>query len=239
MKRNELDKIALTYANSTDPTFTIDEKMLQILAERTLPLVKGPNVLEMGVGECAWTGEVIKRFGRSSVVDGSAVLLALVKEKYGSNVLTHHSFFETFNPGVKYDTILATMILEHVDDPPLVMRQMKHYSKKDTQIIIMVPNANSIHRLYGTALGFLREPKQLNEGDLNLGHRRVYTASEMEDHIRKAGLKVVKRWATYIKFLSNAQMKDFTDAQLRGLFALAEKIDVNYSAHLFYECKFN
>jgi hypothetical protein len=31
-------------------------------------------------------------------------------------------------------------------------------------------------------------------------------------------------------------MKDLTDHQLEGLFLLAEKMPVEYSAHLFYEC---
>lgn len=236
MKKKNLEEIALNYLDSSNPTFLVDEKLLRILAEKVVPLVEGPLVLEMGFGENAWTKRVIAKFGKTHIVDGSRILLDSAKEEYGDKVIPFQAFFEDFNPGIAFDSILATMILEHVDDPQQVLKQIKTYAKSTSQVMIMVPNANSLHRLYGTSLGLLQAPTDLSESDIQLGHKRVYTAAELEKDIQASGLIIKQRLPTYVKFLSNSQMKDFSDSQLRALFALADKISLDNSAHLFYEC---
>jgi 2-polyprenyl-3-methyl-5-hydroxy-6-metoxy-1,4-benzoquinol methylase len=233
---DELEKIALSYMSSNDPTFQVDERVLAILAKRVVPLVQGPTVLEMGIGENVWTQHVIDKFSKTFAVDGSKKLLEEAEKKYGPYITTFYSYFENFDPGIQFDSVLATMVLEHVDDPVTVLRQIKKYTKPESQIMVMVPNANSVHRIYGACLGFLKSPDDLSESDHKLGHRRVYTSSVLEKDCHEAGLKIKARYPTLIKFLSNSQMKDFTDHQLEGLFLLAEKMPVEYSAHLFYEC---
>lgn len=233
---NELEIIANKYINPDDG-MKVDERLLDILSSKMLEYIKGPKVLEMGVGAGMYTKKVIDKYNCSYIVDASNKLLMKQKEMYGDKINTFNYYFEEFNPPIKFDTILATNILEHLDDPIKVLSKMKKWLNDDGKILIVVPNANSMHRNYGLCLGMIKELTDLNDSDIKIGHRRVYTWRLLEKHINLSGLKVIERYPTFIKLLSNSQMKDFTDQQMEGLFELAKNLPdlIEYNADIFFE----
>src|SRR3989338_5602652 len=116
MAITNLDKISDNYTNPDDG-FRVDNKIVDMLSGRVVNIVKGPAVLEMGLGYGAWTSKIIQKFGYSYIVDASECLIKEAKTKYGDKVTTYLSAFEEFTPQSRFDTVLATYILEHVDDP--------------------------------------------------------------------------------------------------------------------------
>ena len=65
---------------------------------------------------------------------------------------------------------------------------------------------------------------ELHEGDLSIGHRRVYTPADFQQEIRDAGLAVDRFGGVFIKILSNAQSATtFSDDQLRALLVIGER----------------
>lgn len=126
------------------------------------------------------------------------------------------------------------MVLEHVDDPVTLLRKAKSWIAVNGEIHLLVPNARSMHRMHGVALGYLSLCDDLSDSDVRLGHLRVYRRELIEEHIEKAGLAVRERLPTYIKHLPNAAMVDYNEKQYRSLFKLAEMMDIEYSAHLYY-----
>ena len=68
---------------------------------------------------------MIRLFGHSYVVDASPKLLSHVKAANGDDVTTYNSLFEDFTPldGHKFNTVIATHILEHVDNPVRVLKK--------------------------------------------------------------------------------------------------------------------
>lgn len=234
--KKDLDRIANSYL-SPDATFSVDEQLMGILACRVLPLVKGPRVLEMGVGAGVWSAGVIERFGHTHVVDASELLLRQAEERHGEQITTYHSLFERFEADRTFDTILACMVLEHVHDPVAVLARTRQWVPPGGQVIIAVPNAGSLHRQYGVCLGILGDATELSESDHRIGHQRVYTASLLEQHVAQAGLTIEARRPTFIKLLSNAQMSGMSRAQLEGLFDLAERLPVELGASLLLLCR--
>ena len=235
MAITNLDKIADNYINPDDG-FRVDNKIVDILSGRVVNIVKGPAVLEMGLGCGAWTSKIIQKFGYSYIVDASERLIEEAKTKYGDKVTTYFSAFEEFTPQSRFDTVLATYILEHVDDPINVFRKIKEWVKPGGQVLIIVPNAYSLHRRYGVCMNILKSVFELSEADIRLGHKRVYSLQQLESHILEAGLEIICSRPTFIKLLSNAQMKDFSEKQIIGLFDLAEQLPVELGVALFYEC---
>lgn len=233
---NKLELIADKYLEPDDG-LKVDERLLDILSSRMMKYIKGPNVLEMGVGAGTYTSKVIEKFGQTYIVDASEKLLDKQKERFGDNVRLFNSYFEEFQPCIKFDTILATNVLEHLNDPVLVLNRMKDWLKDDGKILIIVPNANSLHRNYGKCLGLLNNLADLSESDFKVGHKRVYTCDLLEHHINLANLKITKKLPTFIKILSNSQMKEFTDNQLESLFKLADCLHdlIEFNADIFLE----
>jgi SAM-dependent methyltransferase len=220
-----------------DSTLSMDERILRIMYSRILDDVKGPLVLEMGVGNSVWTEILVAKFGHSHVVDAAKNLVESVVNNYPGKVTAYHSWFEEFSPKMLFDTVLSTMVLEHVKDPVSVLKKMKTWVKPNGQILIIVPNAMSLHRQYGTSLKVLKEPTDLSEADKNIGHLRVYTFEKLEEDVFLAGLEIMHSKPTFIKLLSNSQMKDFSQDMLVGLFDLASKLPTMYSGNLYLECR--
>ncbi len=97
-----LEGIATEYID-TDPGRVVDRKILAMVVEKVLSWINGPHVLEMGFGDDAWTSSVIKKFGRSSIIDASQILLDKARQKYSDKIDTYNNLFEDFNPQEKFD----------------------------------------------------------------------------------------------------------------------------------------
>ena len=70
-------------------------------------------------------------------------------------------------------------------------------------------------------MGILEHTTELNQRDLDFGHRRVYTKQALIDEIQSAGLKVYDFKGVFLKPLSNGQIdKDWTPEMWEGFFKL-------------------
>jgi 2-polyprenyl-3-methyl-5-hydroxy-6-metoxy-1,4-benzoquinol methylase len=123
-------------------------------------------------------------------------------------VKTHLSLFEQFTPTQKYDNIVMAHILEHVEDPVQILQLAASWLLPGGRILVIVPNAQSLHRLAGVKMGMLDAPTDLNEDDIRIGHRRVYTPETLEADVSAAGLRLIKRDGIFLKPLSNKQIED-------------------------------
>lgn len=235
VNNKRLETVANNYLKPNS-TFSVDARLISIMADVVKDLIKGPNVLEMGVGANEYTAIIIKKFDHSYIVDFSHKLLNQAQKRYGDNITTFFSSFENFKPDILFDTVLATNVLEHVENPIQVLKKIKTWIKKDGKVLINVPNANSLHRIYGVCLGLLKKNTDLSQADKQIGHKRVYIMEKLEKDIQKAGLRVVSKRPTFIKLFSNSQMKDFSDSQLIGLYKLAKFLPLEFNSTLFYVC---
>lgn len=181
----------------------------------------GNSCLELGIAEGTGVDNLLERFGDVTVVDGSKKAIDSIKEKYKNTQLNaEHSYFEEMDLGnKKFDTILMAHILEHVDDPSVVIKKACEYLSPRGVMIIDVPNGNSLHRQVGVKMGLLKKSTDLNEADLSIGHQRVYTPESFKEEIKSAGMKTVELGGMFIKVVSNSQTeKVFDDKQLEAFF---------------------
>ena len=75
---------------------------------------------------------------------------------------------------IKFNTILALHILEHLEDPINFLKTMKSLLADKGKIIIVVPNAESLHRHLGVKMGIIETIYDLGEEDIRVGHKRIY-----------------------------------------------------------------
>jgi 2-polyprenyl-3-methyl-5-hydroxy-6-metoxy-1,4-benzoquinol methylase len=163
-------------------------------------------------------------FTTLTVVDGSALFLQQVKENVAaSNLKLVHSLFEDFTPDRKYDTIFMSHILEHLDDPVSLLIRSRSWLAANGRILVSVPNANSLHRFVGVKLGLLPSHESLNEQDVILGHRRVYSPSLLKQQVTQSGLTIAHFGGIMIKPLSNRQIEaQWSDELIDAFFALSD-----------------
>ena len=216
------------------PEHRPDLSMKQRLIQRVLPMLRGPDVLEMGAGIGDWTSAIVNRFGRSHVVEGSKKLVEMAKESFDKSVQVHHSFFEDFDPEMQYDSIVCSLVLEHVRDPVECLRRMKRWLKPGGIAFVSVPNADSLHRKMGVILGIQKDTNDLGESDRSIGHRRVSRQHELEFDLENAGFRILCNLSMGLKVLPNSLLMGLTDAQLAALIDLGEEVPPRQRAVICY-----
>lgn len=182
---------------------------------------KGKRALEVGVGDGVGTGILVTHFNHVTVVDGSEDAIQNIANLYPSTS-RYINYFENldFPKGEQFDTIMLAHVLEHVDDPHVLLQKALTYLAPGGALIIDVPNADSLHRQLGVALGILEERTQLNETDMSIGHKRVYTYESFYKEIERVHTPIYTG-GMFIKVLDqNATEKVFNKNQLEALFKL-------------------
>jgi len=230
-----LDRISQEY-QQPDPGRRVDQKLINLMVGRAIPWMAGPEVLEMGSGDDQWTQRLIEHFGHSHLVDGSRTLIEAARRKYGAKLTTYHSLFEELNPGKQFDTVLSSLVLEHVEDPVKVLKKATTWLKPQGHLVLIVPNAFSLHRRLAVAMGLTRTADELGESDIRLGHRWVFTIESIEEALATAGLRIVRRAGWFTKPLPQAMMTGFSDSLLEGLMKLGDELPREYSCLLAFDC---
>jgi 2-polyprenyl-3-methyl-5-hydroxy-6-metoxy-1,4-benzoquinol methylase len=221
-----LEKSAMQYHSAVLKGWEkLYQKKRKWLYNTLKPHLRGKSVLEMGCADGEMTQWLAGEFELVTVVDGSKTFLEEAKVRIGAlgNVRYIHSMFENYLPEQAFDTIMMTHILEHLDDPILVLKRARKWLAREGRILIAVPNANSLHRFVGVKMGMLKAVDSLNEQDKLLGHKRVYTPRLLKEHINSAGLVIKKSGGIMIKPLSNRQIEaTWSDELIEAFFKLGE-----------------
>ncbi len=165
------------------------------------------SLLELGLGH-GITAEVFGRhFRRHVVVDASPAVIANFHQRYpDSEVEIAESYFETFDTPERFDVVMFGYILEHVDDPVLILKHFRRFLAPGGRLFVTVPNAEVLNRRLGHLAGMLPDMQQLSEHDLLLGHKRYYTVESLRKDIEQAGYSIRRLEGIYLKPLSTSQM---------------------------------
>ena len=184
----------------------IDRRALRARYRAIRPHLRGPAGLELGPAEGEMTPMLLDDFAELTIVEGAQALLDLIPSN--PRLRKVHSVFEDFQPIDRFDTIVMEHILEHVVDPGELLRRARTWLTPGGRIIAGVPNALSIHRQAAVKMKLLAGADQLNERDLSLGHRRVYTLPSLVAEFERAALATVATGGVMLKPLSYAQMQE-------------------------------
>jgi SAM-dependent methyltransferase len=172
------------------------------------------TVLSLGVGhtEVAQPLLALLRAGRIDryvLVDGApAILEAFAKstEPHPAGLTLVESFFEQFDTAERFDVIEAGFILEHVEDPALVLKRIHHLLAPGGRMFIAVPNATSLHRQIGHLAGLLPDMYALSAADHDLGHRRYFDVERLRSLVQACGYQVQHTEGLLLKPFMTSQM---------------------------------
>lgn len=175
----------------------------------------GESCIDLGCADGGGTKILLDNFKRVAVVDASKKML----EKLSKNIKSRklhivQSYIENLELDEKFDTIILSHILEHVEDPIRVLKVARSLAHEKSRIIIDVPNAFSLHRQAGVLLGLIKSECCLNEQDALVGHQRVYDKGKLLEDIDKANLKIIKTGGFFLKAFSNTQLEKIIDSEM-------------------------
>ena len=183
------------------------------------------NILEMGFGEGNFTKMLLDKGHEVDIIEGSKLLADQAKARYGDKVRVHHGLFDEFKPVQKFDRILATNILEHVDDPVAVLTSTRRWLKPDGRVLITVPNAESLHRRLAVLMGLQPRLDTLSPRDHVVGHQRVYDLDTLTADVHRAKFKILSTTGFVLKILPYSMMKDFSEPLLDAFHKISPQLD--------------
>ncbi|KIE19461.1 hypothetical protein SE23_17235 [Vibrio sinaloensis] len=182
---------------------------------------KDKSVLELGPAEGVMTKYFVEYFKSVDVLEGSKIFCEQLQERF-DNINVYNDYFEEFKSAKKYDLIVLGHVLEHVDDPVLVLNNVREMLSDDGRIFCAVPNANSLHRQAAVIMNLLEKETSMSEKDYHHGHKRVFTAMTFKEQFNLSKLKIEHFGGYWIKPLSDAQLEDWSEDALNAFMKLGE-----------------
>jgi 2-polyprenyl-3-methyl-5-hydroxy-6-metoxy-1,4-benzoquinol methylase len=197
------------------------------------PFLEGrASCVELGSSDGRMTERLATLFPHDlTAVDGTAAYVEEVKRRL-PHIQAVHSLFEEYAPGRTFDAAVLGHVLEHVADPPAILRATRDLLEPRGIVIVTVPNADSIHREVGVAMGMLSTTTELNEADHRIGHRRVYTRESLLADVTASGLEATHVGGVFLKPLSNGQVEEQWDEPLIQAFYEVGKLHPELCAEL-------
>jgi protein-L-isoaspartate O-methyltransferase len=231
--KEKLDQIAADYhTNEAIPDIHIENLCQEYFIEwllRQIPI--GSRVLELGYGDGLVTAELANFACKLTVLEGAGTLVDRARQAH-PDIECVHCLFEDFRAGQAYDVILASHVLEHVDDPQAILRQVTSWLDEAGKIIIVVPNQNSLHRQLAVVMGLQPKLDTLSKRDVLVGHQRVYSLQALESDVRRAGLMPVDSAGFFLKVLPNSMMLEYSRELLWGLNAISRSLPKDLLANI-------
>lgn len=231
----DLDRIAKEYHLAPQSDMFIENICQEFELEWVKSKIQPKSaVLELGFGD-GITFRNLAPYCDLSVVDGSKLIISearKVKEEIGTNSIIYESYFEDFEPGITYDCIFASHVLEHVVNPELIISKIDQWLKPDGKAIIIVPNSESLHRRLATLMGIQARLDSLSERDHLVGHLRVFNLAELESLLKQNGWNIQERRGFFLKPLANSQMINFDRNLIRAMCEITDEIPAELCANI-------
>ncbi|MEO7311364.1 MAG: class I SAM-dependent methyltransferase [Chitinophagaceae bacterium] len=180
--------------------------MHHYMLQSFIPFFKEGSLLELGSFKGDFTRRFTPYFKDITCVEASDEAIEIAKTEFGPAVKFVNALFENATLPKKYDNIVLTHVLEHIDDPVAVLKRVNDEWLSDTgRFFLVCPNANAPSRQIAVKMGLISHNAAITPAEKEHGHNITYTLDTLERDARAAGLKVVFRSGIFFKALANFQ----------------------------------
>jgi GNAT superfamily N-acetyltransferase/2-polyprenyl-3-methyl-5-hydroxy-6-metoxy-1,4-benzoquinol methylase len=207
------------------------------------PFFRLGSLLELGSFKGDFTRRLLDRFEDVTCVEASSEAIAEAKRKLGDRASFIHSAFEVAALPRRYDNIVMTHVLEHLDDPIRILKRVnEEWLSEGGRFFLVCPNANAPSRQIAVKMGLIADNASVTAAEAEHGHRRTYSLDTLEREAVAGGLKVVCRSGIFFKALANFQWDRLlstdiiSEQYLEGCYALGQQYP-DLCASIFLMCE--
>lgn len=170
------------------------------------PFFRPGSLLELGSFKGDFTRRFLDRFDDVTCVEASDEAIAEARRRLGDRVTFVNSMFESATLPRRYDNIVLTHVLEHIDDPVRVLKRINdEWLAEGGRFFLVCPNANAPSRQIAVKMGLITHNAAVTPAEAEHGHRCTYSLDTLERDATVAGLRVVHRSGIFFKALANFQ----------------------------------
>lgn len=201
------------------------------------------NVLELGSFRGEFTRRLLEAYDDVTCVEASPEAISAARGRFGDRVTFVEGLFEEIDLPRRYDNVVLTHVLEHLDDPVGTLRRInEEWLSPGGRLFLVTPNANAPSRQIAVKMGLISHNAAVTPSERAHGHRITYSLDTLERDARSAGLNVVHRSGIFFKALANFQWDRLlktdiiSEAYLDGCVALGQQYpDLCSSIYLICE----
>ncbi|MBT7065126.1 MAG: class I SAM-dependent methyltransferase [Verrucomicrobia bacterium] len=170
------------------------------------PFLSPGATLELGSFKGDFTKKLLRYAENITCIEASEEAITLARQELGESVTLIHAPFETVALTGRYENIVMTHVLEHLDDPVVVLKRINEEWLSDRGLLFLVcPNAHAPSRQIAVKMGLISHNSAVTKAEAAHGHRITYTLDTLERDARAAGLQVIHRSGIFFKSLANFQ----------------------------------
>jgi 2-polyprenyl-3-methyl-5-hydroxy-6-metoxy-1,4-benzoquinol methylase len=170
------------------------------------PLFKSGNFLELGSFRGDFTKRFMEFFDDITCIEASDEAIEEARRELGDQIFFVNALFEEVELTRRYDNIVMTHVLEHIDNPIDVLKRVNdEWLSEGGRFFLVCPNANAPSRQIAVKMGLIDNNSAVTPAEAEHGHRRTYSLDTLERDAVAAGLKVVYRSGIFFKALANFQ----------------------------------
>lgn len=120
------------------------------------PFFKKGSLLELGSCNGDFTKRLLSYSDDITCVEASNVSIAKAVDVLENNVTFVNSVFETVMLPKRYDNIIMTHVLEHLDDPVQILKRINNeWLEEGGRFFLVCPNANAPSRQIAVKMGLI------------------------------------------------------------------------------------
>jgi 2-polyprenyl-3-methyl-5-hydroxy-6-metoxy-1,4-benzoquinol methylase len=170
------------------------------------PFLKTGSLLELGSFRGEFTKRLAERFTDITCVEASPDAVAASRAALGDRVRIVQGTFETVSLDRRFENIVLTHVLEHLDDPVGVLSRVnREWLSEAGRLFVVSPNAHAASRQIAVRMGLISHASAVTDAERAHGHRVTYSLDTLERDVRASGLRVVHRSGIFFKALANFQ----------------------------------
>ena len=136
-----------------------------------LGMIEGKNILDVGCGACTLSKILLEKSYNVTVIDSDEKAVEIAKKK---GLRGFKADIADWKTNTKFDCVIASDVLEHIDDDKRVIRKIYAILKPGGCLILNVP---SYKFLFG-------------KHDIYLGHKRRYSDGELKAKLEESGFEI-------------------------------------------------
>lgn len=207
------------------------------------PFFRQGSVLELGSFKGDFTKRLLSYFHDITCVEASDIAIGEAKHMLEKQVKFVNALFETVILPCRYDNIVMTHVLEHLDDPVKVLKRVNiEWLSDHGRLFLVCPNANAPSRQIAVKMGLISHNAAVTSSEQTHGHKITYSMDTLERDVKSAGLKVIHRSGIFFKALANYQWDRLLKADiisqeyLEGCYQLGQQYP-DLCASIFLLCE--
>lgn len=212
-------------AEEHDQTRGFTPRLIQCRANLLNEVIPPGLVLDLGCADGVLTRALAQHHRKVVAVDASALRCERTRATTeGLPVEVRQSYFESFDPPERFDAVILSCILEHLDHPVALLERCRGWLAEGGVVAAIVPHGRSVHRRAGVHMGLLDNLEALGEADDALDHKRVYTQDSLRAELDQAGLVVETTGGILFKPLPNSKMRELAPGLIDAYEALGREL---------------